>query len=614
MKTKHFISFITLASAFISTSCLEDAMEARPHSSQSLNIMVKEANFNLTRATYSGFSTTFVSGDKIGLYVVNGSSVVNANAQYTYNGSEWSTPSDIEYNDSYTYYAYYPYTASPYTPDFTQSGVDNIFSLFLNDASNKFHAIDQSTNAKYTACDLMIAQGTLAGENTVTFSMYHKKGLAVFKGAASSATFTGNLPYLQNSYKYFLMKPSIETSFTDDGGTYTLTAPSGKYVTHTTKLSLTYTAPTAKSLTYTGSEQVLLNAGSATGGILQYSSDNSSWSTTIPSGITAGNYLTYWRIVGNENYQDKASERIDVSIAKASRTLSFTTAPTTVGVGATETVAATPSAGEGDGSITYTASPTSVATVNATTGVVTGVSDGTVTITATVAEGTNYLSATNTHNITVENYNVVDLGLPSGVLWAKGNIIPDGSGGYKIGEESDWGAYVSWGNVTPHFSSNGSSFDDSYNWGSTNDGVYASTSGASVAGSGTTGAQYAPNSGYDAARELLGGKWRMPTDVEFQELIDNCTSTWATINGVYGRMFTSRITGYTDKYVFFPATGCGSSANLSSRGTFGMYWSSSLNPGDSGAGYDLYFNSSSVSRTDYSRRSYGLAVRAVVKN
>ena len=40
----------------------------------------------------------------------------------------------------------------------------------------------------------------------------------------------------------------------------------------------------------------------------------------------------------------------------------------------------------------------------------------------------------------------VDLGLPSGILWAKGNIINPKSGVYEIGKPSDYGGYASWGN------------------------------------------------------------------------------------------------------------------------------------------------------------------------
>jgi hypothetical protein len=149
----------------------------------------------------------------------------------------------------------------------------------------------------------------------------------------------------------------------------------------------------------------------------------------------------------------------------------------------------------------------------------------------------------------------VDLGLPSGTLWAKGNIVKKGDN-YQIGEETDYGAYVSWGNVTPHFSSNNFKFDDNYDWGTSNSGPYQSTPGVNIMfTSQHKNADYSADSGYDAARELLGGSWRMPTATEFQELYDNTDREWTTINGVSGMKFMKK--SNHSVYVFFPAAGYG---------------------------------------------------------
>ena len=205
--------------------------------------------------------------------------------------------------------------------------------------------------------------------------------------------------------------------------------------------------------------------------------------------------------------------------------------------------------------------------------------------------------------------NYVDLGLPSGLKWATGNIVPDGNGGYKVGEETDFGAYVSWGNVSPHFSANGSTFDDSYNWGSSNtSSPYKDTNGAKITFSSQhKNADFSADGGCDAARELLGGAWRMPTAAEFQELYDNTDSEWTTINGVAGRKFMKK--SDHSVYVFFPAAGSGFGSSLNYRGTDGFYWSSSLY--SAGYGYRLYFRSSSVDPQDYNNRYGGFSVRAV---
>ena len=262
MKAKLFLFTMMLTTALTAfMSCTED-IDANNHATAgSLKITVRSDNDSPdggTRTSYSGFVTTFTDGDQIGVYAVKGTTALFSNICFTYDadGDEWTTTGNIEYNSDYTYFAYYPYTSTPYTPDFTQATVDNKFSLFLTDASNKFHRADQSTLANYQASDLMIAQGVDAGSSTVTFTMLHKKGLAVFNGdGAAEATFTGNIPYLMSSTKYFLMKPSTSTEFTDDEETYSLSASAGRYVTHSIAESyntfiLSVTGPAA--YTYSG--------------------------------------------------------------------------------------------------------------------------------------------------------------------------------------------------------------------------------------------------------------------------------------------------------------------------------------------------------------------------
>lgn len=169
------------------------------------------------------------------------------------------------------------------------------------------------------------------------------------------------------------------------------------------KANPTYTAPTARTgLTYSGSSQYLVNAGSTSHGTIQYSSNGTSWSTTRPSSTNAGSYTTYWRLVGDSNHNDVASTSLSTTIAKASRTLSFADAYVVLAPSGNITKTATPSAGSGDGAITYSISSTTYATINSSSGKVTAkTSDGSAIVTATIAEGTNYLSATASYNLYV---------------------------------------------------------------------------------------------------------------------------------------------------------------------------------------------------------------------
>ena len=181
----------------------------------------------------------------------------------------------------------------------------------------------------------------------------------------------------------------------------------------------------------------------------------------------------------------------------------------------------------------------------------------------------------------------VDLCLPSGLLWATCNI----------GAKEPWenGLYFSWGNVDGHAKESG------YDFGTSNDGVYASTPGGKLA------TDIPVDAKYDAARAKLGGSWRMPTTAEFWELRDNCTSEWVTQNGVNGRMLTSNINGNS---VFFPAVGFYYGTILNYEGMYGGYWLGSLH--SQTAAYGFFFGSGYVYPNDLCSRFYGYPVRAVL--
>ena len=185
----------------------------------------------------------------------------------------------------------------------------------------------------------------------------------------------------------------------------------------------------------------------------------------------------------------------------------------------------------------------------------------------------------------------VDLGLPSGTLWATRNL------GAETPE--DYGYYFSWGNVVGR-RPNGTTFD--YNWGTDNNGNYASTTGAALTGDIPT------NMDYDAVQRYMGGSCKMPTTTQFAELFNSSytTNEWTTKNGVNGRLVTSKINGNS---IFFPTAGLGNGTSLTNSVSHGYYWSRSIYSSDNG--YDLYFNSSGVYPQDSSGRFYGFAVRAV---
>lgn len=174
----------------------------------------------------------------------------------------------------------------------------------------------------------------------------------------------------------------------------------------------------------------------------------------------------------------------------------------------------------------------------------------------------------------------INMGLPSGLLWASCNVGAEGS--------SDLGIYFSWGNIDGHKIGEGYDFSQA---------VYSTTPAAEIATD--------LSLSQDAARANLGAPWRMPTAAEFQELIDNCTSEWTTLNGVNGRLFTSNVNGNT---LFFPAAGYYNGTSLNNRGSYGRYWSSSFY--SSTNAQLLGFDSSDVNPQNNGRRR-GFSVRAV---
>ena len=243
MKTKNYIiaglAGIILA-ACTSDMALEEQAAVTYDNHNLLKVEVVDGGSAVTRADYSGFpATTFETGDAIGVYAFDGSSYAVSNIRFVkQSDGSWLPDEEVPYVDGYTYYGYFPYRSTTYSPSTsgTVDAVDTKFANFISDASNYFWKADQSTKADFTYSNLMIAKGTVTDTDddavTIKFTMVHKRGLAVFTEDAPDAVFSGNTPYQVGSTMQFLMKPDVATSFTDDNGSYSLTASGGEYVLH----------------------------------------------------------------------------------------------------------------------------------------------------------------------------------------------------------------------------------------------------------------------------------------------------------------------------------------------------------------------------------------------
>ena len=239
--------------------------------------------------------------------------------------------------------------------------------------------------------------------------------------------------------------------------------------------------------------------------------------------------------------------------------------------------------------LVWSSSNTIVATVDSD-GIVTAVNAGTATITVTTQDGGYSASCT------VSIIGLVDLGLS--VKWASCNL------GASCPEE--YGDYYAWGETETK---------GDFSWS-----TYKYCNGSS-----TTMTKYCTDSSYgyngftdnktvldltdDVARAKFGGSWRIPTDAEWTELLEQCTWTWTTQNGVNGYKVTSKTNGNS---IFLPAAGYRDDTNLNGVGSSGRYWSSTLSAGSPDDAWFVLFYSSRIFRLN-SLRYYGLSIRPVLE-
>lgn len=174
--------------------------------------------------------------------------------------------------------------------------------------------------------------------------------------------------------------------------------------------------------------------------------------------------------------------------------------------------------------------------------------------------------------MTREEHEYVDLGLPSGTLWATCNV------GANSPEE--YGDYFAWGETEPkeiyHYQSG------NYKWCNGTGNTNGITKYVGNTGSRDGKTELDPED--DAAYVNWGQSWRIPTKAQLEELLEQCTWTWTSQNGVEGYS----VSGPSGAEIFLPAAGYRWRETLW-IGSYGLYWSRTIDSHCPYYVYNLYF-------------------------
>ena len=186
-------------------------------------------------------------------------------------------------------------------------------------------------------------------------------------------------------------------------------------------------------------------------------------------------------------------------------------------------------------------------------------------------------------NYSYNGHEYVDLGLPSGTLWATCNV--------GASKPEEFGDYYSWGETT---------VKESYLWSdytyyNSSDGTYTNL------GDDICGTQY------DAATVQWGSNWQLPTSEQFKELQENTTSEWASINGVSG----IRLKGSNGNSIFLPAAGCAGTPEW--IGKYGYYWTGIQNTMYPDRANTATLGNDGLNWSGHMERGGGQSIRPVLK-
>ena len=243
-----------------------------------------------------------------------------------------------------------------------------------------------------------------------------------------------------------------------------------------------------------------------------------------------------------------------------------------------------------DKTVIWQSTNTSIVVVD-NNGIVTAISSGSVTVTATTADGGKIAACEVTvaaaqpqgevYDGEENGHYWVDLGLPSGIKWATRNV--------GAPSPEDYGGYYSWGETftKSRYGTDNYSVQAKYSMGQDNL------------------TELLPAD--DAAHIVMGGNWFMPTREEMQELLDNCTFEMIEMKNGFGYKVVSKRNGKT---LLLPAAGSKVYDTEEYVGGVFFYWTSSVKVQRASEAWNMNtYNNELV--VDGRVRFFGCQIRAV---
>lgn len=199
------------------------------------------------------------------------------------------------------------------------------YELILEDATEIVNAetpsvtkvLEDATYEYGETVTVLDATATVTDEGMLSYQWYSSNDnleWSIIEGEESS-TYTPSNTLIGTTY----YKIEVVNTITDngDGGTKCIMITSDTVSVTIEKINATISVPTAiENLVYIGSAQELIIAGSTSGGTIYYSIDGVNYSTHIPTGINAGVYTVYYKVIGDDNYNDIDVETIVVTITE----------------------------------------------------------------------------------------------------------------------------------------------------------------------------------------------------------------------------------------------------------------------------------------------------------